>query len=172
MKATKLNREIVTIYNSEIVVKRSSRLLIQSLAGIILGVVMIVGAFLFIGDHASVLYMSLLTLGAIIAIVFVIKLSSRNTEYFYNDTNAPIEGFSLYYDPLDLDTILKYIERGESAPVKRLADEEESSLRLDCVISKDNKFGACQPYHFVPYNYEPVSKVHRIDGGVLRSSIN
>lgn len=171
MKATKLNREIVTIFNSEIAVKRSTKLLIQSLLGVILGVAMIAGAFLFLEDQTSMLYMALLTFGAIITVVFVIKMSSRNTEYFFTNTNAPIEGFSIYYDPLDLDTILKSLERGEFASVKRLGDEEESSLRLDCVISKDNKFGACQLYHFVPYNYEPVSKVQRIDGSVLRKGV-
>lgn len=168
MKTTKPNKEIITSLSSDITAKSDSKSLFQSVMGIALGFATILCAALYVEDHKSTIFMLLMTLGVIIVIYFIIRMSSRNVNYYYKQTNSILDSFTIYYDPAQRVRLQQAIEHEGRVTVPGLDLLQESSLRIDYLVSKDGKFAACQMYHYVPYNYEPASAICCIDPAPLR----
>lgn len=168
MKTKKVNKEIPETFQNEVVMRRSN-ISIVAIIGIIVGLALICGSAFYVQDSASTLYMFAMTAGVILVVYYIIVVSLRKSDYYYKDTNSKIEGYTLYYNPIERDSVLKTIQKGLA--IKGLEGSEESSLKVDYIISVDGKFAACQMCHYIPYNYVPDSEVFRIDGEKLKAII-
>lgn len=166
MKTNKISKDIPETFKEEVVMKRGS-VSIVAILGIIVGLALICCASFYIQDSASTLYMLSMTIGVILVAYYIIVMSLRKADYYYKDTNSRIDAYTVYYNPVERDSVLKTIQKGMA--IAGLESSEESSLKVDYIMSVDGKFAACRMYHYIPYNYVPDSEVFRIDGEKLKS---
>lgn len=56
------------------------------------------------------------------------------------------------------------IEKGHLTLEDGVKSEGSGNVRMDVILSQDNKFAAVQLFQFVPYTYTPVTSVHYYTG--------
>ena len=61
-------------------------------------------------------------------------------------------------------TLKEMIEKGHLAVEDGVKREGSGNVRMDIILSQDNKFAAVQLFQFVPYTYTPVTSVHYYTG--------
>lgn len=109
---------------------------------------------------ASTLCMSLLTIGTILLLIAVYRFSWKSKEMVYLPTGSTMRKGTCYLDIADLQTMKDLLEQGGFELQKNVPVKMSGNARLDYMVSKDGKFAAAQLYRFVPYTYEPFSKVY------------
>ena len=132
-----------------------------SVSGLIISVgMMLVGILIFasifeMSDKSSTLSMGLMVLGTALILLGVFRLFWKSKEIVYLPTGSVAKERSLFFD-------LKHIGKLESGKLDGEAgvkSESSGNVRLDVMISQDNKFAALQLFQFVPYTYTPVTSV-------------
>ena len=111
-----------------------------SVSGLIFSVAMLlVGVFIFasifeMSDKSSTLSMALMVLGTAFVLLGVFRLFWKSKEVVYLPTGSVTKSSG------------------------------SGNVRMDVMISQDNKFAAVQLYQFVPYTYTPVTSVRYYTG--------
>lgn len=122
-----------------------------------------VGAILIalqLNDSDSTICMSLLTVGTILLLIAVYRFFWKSKEMVYLPTSSVIKNGVCYLDIANLQQIQELLERGEFESLKNIPIKMSGNARLDYMVSKDGKFAAAQLYRFIPYTYEPFSRVY------------
>lgn len=126
-----------------------------------------VGTVLFaldVDNSSSTMSMVLLTVGTILLLFALYRLFWRSKENVYLPTGSSLVEGSCYWDSGDLKVLMKMLEHTTFDSAKRIPAKLSGTVRLDYIISKDRQFAAVQLFHFVPYIYEPASKVYYYTG--------
>ena len=111
-------------------------------------------------QSASTLCMSLLTIGTILFLIALYRFFWKSKEMVYLPTGSSVKGGCCYLDIGHLQQIQELLERGEFESLKNIPIKMSGNARLDYMVSKDGKFAAAQLYRFIPYTYEPFSRVY------------
>lgn len=111
-------------------------------------------------EVSSTYSMLLLTLGAFCLLYAMFRLFWRSKEKVYTLTGSSIVEGSCYWDSSELQPIMKMLDHSEFKTNNNAAAKAGGNVRLDYLLSKDYKFAAVQLFQFVPYVYEPVTKVY------------
>ena len=121
-----------------------------SVSGLIISVgMMLVGILIFasifeMSDKSSTLSMGLMVLG---------------TALIYLPTGSVAKERSLFFDLKHIGKLTEMLESGKLDGEAGVKSESSGNVRLDVMISQDNKFAALQLFQFVPYTYTPVTSV-------------
>lgn len=142
--------------------QRSSKNIAYNSCALIVSFLIVFVADLMVADNKSSLYMMLVTAGSISALIFLGKMFFGNKKLIYTPTKSMVKEYSLFFDSGELQNLIYAIETGNMSVTKRTVDGKNSAIRLDVVISEDEKFASCQIFKYVPYNYEVASVVYRI----------
>lgn len=127
------------------------------------GVVAIVVS-LDIDDSSSILNMALLTVGTICILIALYRFFWKCKENIYIPTGSVVIGDSYYFDICEMNRLIDILEKGNFENRVGIMMKMSGNLRLDCMKSKDCSFVAVQLFHFVPYTYEPSSRVYSFTG--------
>ena len=136
-----------------------------SLTGILYSVVMLLaGLFLFvfdfeIHDKSSALSMTLMVIGTALILYAVYRIFWRSSELVYLPTGSVAKEYSLFYDLKHLNTLTDLLNHGCPDASHCMKGEASGNVRLDIMLSRDNRFAAVQLFQFVPYSYMPVTEV-------------
>lgn len=155
-------KSILETLSGDLAKKRSSKNIIYTSLGLLASVGFIVAAALFILDKTSTVYLLLMTIGVVGVITFSVKLCLGCRELIYLPTKSRVKDFSIYIETDEMHRLMYALETADTSLMTQIRSPKESGLRLDVVLSSDNKFAACQIFKYVPYNYEAVSTVYRI----------
>ena len=134
-----------------------------SVSGLIFSVAMLlVGVFIFasifeMSDKSSTLSMALMVLGTAFVLLGVFRLFWKSKEVVYLPTGSVTKERSVFFD-------LKYLGKLTDMIETEIKSSGSGNVRMDVMISQDNKFAAVQLYQFVPYTYTPVTSVRYYTG--------
>ena len=137
-----------------------------SVSGLIFSVAMLlVGVFIFasifeMSDKSSTLSMALMVLGTAFVLLGVFRLFWKSKEVVYLPTGSVTKERSVFFDLKLTDMIENEQLNGET----EIKSSGSGNVRMDVMISQDNKFAAVQLYQFVPYTYTPVTSVRYYTG--------
>lgn len=112
-----------------------------------------------VDDTATVLCMTLLTLGTVMILVALYSIFWRSVEVIYIPTGSKVSEGSCFMDSSDLSELTKLIENKNFSLSSKIKFKQSGNGRMDYLISKDCQFAAVQLFHFVPYTYEPASQI-------------
>lgn len=130
-----------------------------SLVIMLLGIVSI-GFALCLDNISSTVSMLLLTLGSICLLISLYRLFWRSQKHVYTLTGSAVVEGSCYWDSCDLQNLQNMLEQSNFKMNKGMSSKLGGNVRLDYVLSKDYKFAAVQLFQFVPYVYEPVTRIY------------
>lgn len=142
-----------------------------SVSGLILSVAMLViGILIFasifeMSDRSSTVSMALMVLGTALILLGVFRLFWKSKEMVYLPTGSVAKERSLFFDLKYIGKLTDMLESGKLDSEAGVKSESSGNVRMDVMISQDNKFAALQLFQFVPYTYTPVTSVHYFTGG-------
>ena len=127
--------------------------LIFSVAMLLLGILIFASTFE-VTDRSSTLSMLLMVLGTAFFLLGIFRLFWKSKEVVYIPTGSITKERSVFFDLKHMGKLKEMIEKSEGS----------GNVRLDVILSQDNKFAAVQLFQFVPYTYTPVTSVHYYTG--------
>lgn len=141
-----------------------------SVSGLIFSVVMLlVGILVFaslfeMNDKSSTVSMALMVLGTAFVLLGVFRLFWKSKEIVYLPTGSVAKERSLFFDLKYLNKLTDMVEHGQLGNEAEVKSDASGNVRMDVMISQDNKFAAVQIFQFVPYTYTPVTSVRYFTG--------
>ena len=136
-----------------------------SVSGLIISVgMMLVGILIFasifeMSDKSSTLSKGLMVLGTALILLGVFRLFWKSKEIVYLPTGSVAKERSLFFDLKHIGKLTEMLESGKLDGEAGVKSESSGNVRLDVMISQDNKFAALQLFQFVPDTYTPVTSV-------------
>ena len=119
-----------------------------SISGLIFSVAMLlVGLFVFasifeMSDKSSTLSMALMVLGTALVLLGVFRLFWKSKEIVYLPTGSIAKERSIFFDLKYLGKLTDMLENGQLSGDAAVKSEASGNVRMDVMISQDNKFAA------------------------------
>ena len=141
-----------------------------SVSGVLISSVMLlVGILAFastfeLEDKSSTVSMALMVLGTGLFLMGIFRLFWKSKEVIYLPTKSVAKEHSIFFDLKHMGKLKEMIEKGQLSIEEGVKSEGSGNVRLDVILSQDNKFAAVQLFQFVPYTYTPVTSVHYYTG--------
>ena len=141
-----------------------------SVSGLIFSVIMLlVGALVFVSifemnDRSSAISMGLLVAGVALVLFGIFRLFWRSKEIVYLPTGSVTKESSIFFDLKYLNRLIDMIEHKQLSNETDIKSDASGNVRMDMMISQDNKFAAVQLFQFVPYTYNPVTSIRYFTG--------
>lgn len=136
-----------------------------SISGLIFSVAMLlVGILIFasifeMNDKSSTVSMALMVLGTALVLLAVFRMFWKSKEIVYLPTGSVAKERSLFFDLKNVGKLTEMLEHGKLDSEAGVKSNASGNVRMDIMISQDNKFAAVQLFQFVPYTYTPVTAV-------------
>lgn len=157
------NNDVITDYANEIGKGRNTKAIILALVILGIGIIGLLYAKKTFTDTTTPMYMFTTLSAYTVILIGVVKLIFFSSQLKYRASGAEVTKHSMYFKKEELNRILYAIETKDIALLRKIDAEEESGVRIDLFISKDCEFAACQVFDYIPYKYQAVSPVHRLD---------
>lgn len=141
-----------------------------SVSGLIFSIVMLLlGIFVFastfeMNERSSTLSMALMVLGTAFFLMGVFRLFWKSKEVVYLPTGSVTKERSLFFDLKYMDKLRDMVENGQLPIEEDVKSDGSGNVRMDVMLSQDNKFAAIQLFQFVPYAYTPITSVRYFTG--------
>ena len=103
-------------------------------------------------------------LGTAFVLLGVFRLFWKSKEVVYLPTGSVTKERSVFFDLKYLGKLTDMIENEQLNGETEIKSSGSGNVRMDVMISQDNKFAAVQLYQFVPYTYTPVTSVRYYTG--------
>lgn len=136
-----------------------------SVSGLIFSCIMLlVGILAFVStfeleDRSSTTSMTLMVLGTGLFLAGIFRMFWKSKEVVYLPTGSKAKERTVFFDLRHMDKLTDIVNTGAFAS-KEIKSEASGNIRMDVIISEDNKFAAIQLFQFVPYTYQAVTTVH------------
>lgn len=163
MATQAIDATIFASNHPDIVKRTSVSGLIFSAAMLLLGVLVFASTFE-ITDRSSTLSMLLMVLGTGFFLLGIFRLCWRSKEVVYMPTGSITKERSIFFDLKHMGKLKEMIEKGHLSVEDGIKSEGSGNVRMDVILSQDNKFAAVQLFQFVPYTYTPVTSIHYYTG--------
>lgn len=112
-----------------------------------------------LNDKSSTISMALMVLGTGLFLSGIFRLFWKSKEVVYSPTGSITRERSLFFDLKYLDTLTHLVNSGSFSEDAEIKSAASGNIRMDVILSQDNKFAAVQLFQFVPYTYQPVTSV-------------
>lgn len=109
-------------------------------------------------ERSSTLSMSLMVLGTGLFLVGIFRMFWKSKEVVYLPTGSVAKEHSVFFDLKHMDKLTALINSG-SFQEKEIKSDASGNVRMDIILSADNKFAAVQLFQFIPYTYQPITAV-------------
>ena len=136
-----------------------------SVSGLIFSVIMLlVGVLVFasifeMNDKSSTISMTLMVAGTALVLFGIFRLFWRSKEIVYLPTGSVTKERSIFFDLKYLNKLTDMLEHKHLTGESEIKSDASGNVRMDVMISQDNKFAAVQLFQFIPYTYSPVTSV-------------
>lgn len=135
-----------------------------SISGLVFScTLLLVGVLAFVStfeleDKSSTVSMALMVLGTGLFLVGIFRMFWKSKEVVYLPTGSKAKERSMFFDLKYLDKLTDQVNSGTFSS-KEIKSEASGNIRMDVILSDDNKFAAIQLFQFIPYTYQPVTSV-------------
>ena len=153
---TVMTEDIENVTNREVV--RQKRVSMASIGLMLAAVLATLGAFS-VTDPNSSLSTFLLTAAVCLFLGGSVKFFTGRNCYFFKPTGSWIKRMSVYFDNKERQALKDCLESKEFERLKGLKRQINSGVKMDVMLSSDNRFVAVQLSEYVPYTYEAFSPV-------------
>ena len=126
-----------------------------SISGLLISCVM-----LLIGILSFASTLGLMVLGSGLFLVGIFRIFWKSKEVVYVPTGSIAKERSIFFDLKHMDKLTDLVNSGSFSADSKIKSEASGNIRMDVILSADNKFAAVQLFQFVPYTYQPVTAVH------------
>lgn len=158
MATQAIDATIFASTHPDIVKRTSISGLIFSAVMLLLGILVFVSTFE-VTDRSSTLSMLLMVLGTAFFLLGIFRLFWKSKEVVYLPTGSVTKERSIFFDLKHMGKLKEMIEKGHLTLEDGVKSEGSGNVRMDVILSQDNKFAAIQLFQFVPYTYTPVTSV-------------
>lgn len=131
--------------------------LVSSCILLVIGVLAFVSTFE-LEDKSSTVSMALMVLGTGLSLVGIFRMFWKSKEVVYLPTGSKAKERTMFFDLKYLDKLTDQVNSGAFSS-KEIKSETSGNIRMDVILSDDNKFAAIQLFQFVPYTYQAVTSV-------------
>ena len=128
-----------------------------SISGLLISCVMLLIGIL---SFASTVSMALMVFGTGLFLLGIFRLFWKSKEVVYVPTGSITKERSVFFDLKHMDKLTDLVNSGSFSADSKIKSEASGNIRMDVILSADNKFAAVQLFQFVPYTYQPVTAVH------------
>lgn len=163
MSTQAIETTLFTSQHPDIAKRTSVSGLIFTAAMLLIGILLF-ASILEVNDKSSTISMALMVLGTILVLLGVFRLFWKTKEMVYLPTGSVARQQSFFFDLKHMEKLKEMIEQGSSECAPQVKSESSGNVRMDVMLSKDNKFAAIQLFQFVPYTYTPVTSVRYFTG--------
>ena len=101
----------------------------------------------------------LFTIAAMLFLGGIVKLFVSRSCWIFRPTNSKLKAMTLYFDVHESDALQVCIEMKRFEDFKQMKRKKDSGVRVEAMISDDQRFAAVQIAEYVPYSYEAVTPV-------------
>lgn len=163
--ATQTTTDAVLLASShpDIAKRTSLSALIFSVALLLVGILVFTSIFE-MDDKSSTVSMAMMVLGTAFVLMGVFRLFWKSKETVYLPTGSIAKERSLFFDLKYLGKLTAMLEQGSLDGEAGVRSDASGNVRMDVILSQDNKFAAVQLFQFVPYAYTPVTSVRYFTG--------
>lgn len=155
-----MNTDITKIVNvrKDVTYKSNTRKLSLAIAMIVAGIAAcLLSAH--VGKSNEALNMSLIVIGASAFFVGLFLALSRPKMFIYLPTGSKIKPYAMYFDASSKSQLFSLIINDcFHSTDKTIKSLEDGKLKLDIMLSEDNKFASVQLSEYIGFNYEPISE--------------
>lgn len=89
----------------------------------------------------------------------IIKFFISRSCWLFRPTNSKLKEMTLYFDVHESSALQACIEMRRFEDLKQMKREKDSGVRVEVLVSNDQKFAAVQISEYIPYTYEAVTPV-------------
>lgn len=142
-----------------------------SISGIVFSCIMLlIGILSFastfeLEDKSSTISMTLMVFGTGLFLIGIFRMFWKSKEVVYVPTGSVAKEQSVFFDLKHMDKLKELVNFGNLSMDSGIKSETSGNLRMDIILSEDNKFAAVQLFQFVPYTYQPITTVHYFTNG-------
>lgn len=142
-----------------------------SISGIVFSCIMLlIGILSFastfeLEDKSSTISMALMVFGTGLFLVGIFRMFWKSKEVVYVPTGSVAKEQSVFFDLKHMDKLKELVNFGNLSMDSGIKSETSGNLRMDIILSEDNKFAAVQLFQFIPYTYQPITTVHYFTNG-------
>ena len=142
-----------------------------SISGLLISCVMLlIGILSFastfeLEDKSSTVSMALMVFGTGLFLLGIFRLFWKSKEVVYVPTGSITKERSVFFDLKHMDKLTDLVNSGSFSADSKIKSEASGNIRMDVILSADNKFAAVQLFQFVPYTYNPITSVQYFTNG-------
>lgn len=142
-----------------------------SISGIVFSCIMLlIGILSFastfeLEDKSSTISMALMVFGTGLFLIGIFRMFWKSKEVIYIPTGSIAKEQSVFFDLKHMDKLEELVNSGNFSIDSGIKSGTSGNLRMDIILSEDNKFAAVQLFQFVPYTYQPITTVHYFTNG-------
>ena len=143
MATQAIDATIFASTHPDIVKRTSISGLIFSAVMLLLGILVFVSTFE-VTDRSSTLSMLLMVLGTAFFLLGIFRLFWKSKEVVYLPTGSVTKERSIFFDLKHMGKLKEMIEKGHLTLEDGVKSEGSGNVRMDVILSQDNKFAAVQ----------------------------
>lgn len=151
-----IQEDIENVTNQEVVKK--GKISLVAIALIIIAVILVVVG-MGSGDPNASWPSFLFTVAAMLFLGGIVKLFVSRSCWIFRPTNSKLKEMTLYFDVHESDALQTCIEMKRFEDFKQMKRKKDSGVRVEAMVSDDQRFAAVQVAEYVPYSYEAVTPV-------------
>lgn len=143
-------REIKSVKNNGMIIV-SVILIIAGIAAMVYG---------FAQQGSSAMNIALLTAGIVLLILGVVLAATKSKKVIYETTGSPAKVRTYYFNRSDLEHMRTLLEHSGFSLAKPIAFCPGGNVKMDVIVSGDNRFAAAQIFEYVPFEYHAATRPH------------
>ncbi len=163
MESQNIQKDIHTATQGSIVKKNNGMMMIISSFILCAGVASIYACYQQ-PDTKSSLSMFLLMVGILLTIAGISLFFMKYRQWVYVSTGSRVKVDHRLFDKSQSERLKTLLSKGEFAGGQPVSFVNNSTARLDFVMSEDNQYAAVQLFDFVAFVYEPITPVYSYTG--------
>ena len=114
----------------------------------------------------------LFTVAAFLFLIGIVKLFVSRSCWLFRPTNSKLKEMTLYFDVHECDALQACMEMKRFEDLKQMKRKKDSGVKVDAMISNDQKFAAVQISEYIPYTYETVTPIICFYGDDAKSFVS
>lgn len=140
--------------------RRSIKHLTITTLALLIGCALVLVAETMIPNSSTNLYLGIITLAIGVLVFGVVRMFSSQAKMVYQPTGSPVRDYVLYFQGTDGQTLESALRENATNTLRKNWSKDGAPIKMDVVVSEDQRFAACQVYQYVPHSYEPVGSVY------------
>ena len=114
-------------------------------------------------DSSSWVYNLLCFVAFATIVAGLIILLVNKKSYRYKGSRSMVTNYGVFCENGNDNRLLNAFNNGDWKAISSMTTDIETGLRLDVLVSKDRKYCVCRPMRYVPFDFQPMADLRRLD---------